>query len=63
MSGFAKSGHELICENVANGHFRTHAPQQAASPLAKQNGTGIIDAKRLGRLEIDHRRALMPKTK
>src|SRR5208282_2582208 len=28
MSGFARSGHELNCEKVVNGHQRTHATQQ-----------------------------------
>jgi hypothetical protein len=28
MSDFAKSRHDLNCENVANGHFRTHAPHK-----------------------------------
>jgi hypothetical protein len=30
MSGFARSRHELICENVANGQQQTHAVQQNA---------------------------------
>jgi hypothetical protein len=30
MSGFARSRHELNCENVANGHFQTHAAQRTS---------------------------------
>jgi hypothetical protein len=42
MSGFARSGHELNCEKDANGHFRTHAAQQAASSLNHLVGAGNL---------------------
>jgi hypothetical protein len=36
MSGFARSGHELNCEKVANGQKQTHAAQQNARPPAQK---------------------------